>query len=841
MKTVMRGVIALLVAGCTAGYALDHDPLSAGTTDNRNQIGSACEAPFFNPALLGVDRVPRGGILAFPFTDYGVGAWSDKLALSPFNKYWVDSTREMSALLTKILETSFNIPSAPRNLSDSAAVSAYADNASKKLTDGLAGGVTAFAGYRMTLLNIANQRFAFDITTHVEEEMHIPEGPLYAIFSGTGGLLKGNTLDFSNFRQNGLWATDFTFDLGLPVSIPALSNFFKLRYGAGGIGVKYIMGHSVLQSTMKDGTLSYNNNPSSPNYNKLSLNGELTLQTAGTGLHGPFEVENPFGSKGFHLPINGHGIGTDIGGILYDDNGTLSLGFQNVGVIFWIKDVKEVTYKIHKDDLDAFEIIDGIDQKGHGDKALNYIFNRAENQYISDASDSLKVSSGFTTVLPVTFSLGYTRSWDYSIKRYFVDYCHLGANYEQALTRGPGRSYIPRLSIGGEAGMLYGYIPLRMGFAFGGAELIASALGGSFNFRYFSINLSYKAMGTMYFWPKRGMEVAAGMGFNWGYGMDRDHDGIIDKLDKCPTIPEDRDGFQDEDGCPDYDNDNDGIPDSLDKCPNVPEDKDGFQDQDGCPDYDNDNDGIPDSLDKCPNVPEDKDGFQDADGCPDYDNDADGIPDSLDKCPNIPEDIDGFEDADGCPDYDNDKDGIPDSVDRCPMVPEVFNGYKDEDGCPDTVPTPIVAKPTVKEMQVLNTKLRDINFKTASAELLPASYAALDYVTSFLRQYSQLKYEIQGHCDSRGDEDYNLLLSAARAGTVRAYLLSKGIADSTLIGIGYGKARPIADNKTAAGRALNRRVEFHFIETPADYSALKVQEQMFRERIRAAKIQGAQY
>ncbi len=98
------------------------------------------------------------------------------------------------------------------------------------------------------------------------------------------------------------------------------------------------------------------------------------------------------------------------------------------------------------------------------------------------------------------------------------------------------------------------------------------------------------------------------------------------------------------------DSDGDGIPDDVDQCPDVPEDKDGFQDEDGCPDYDNDNDGIFDAQDQCPNEPEDYDGFQDEDGCPDLDNDGDGIPDKLDKCPNTPEDIDGYQDDDGCPD-----------------------------------------------------------------------------------------------------------------------------------------------------------------------------------------------
>ncbi len=89
---------------------------------------------------------------------------------------------------------------------------------------------------------------------------------------------------------------------------------------------------------------------------------------------------------------------------------------------------------------------------------------------------------------------------------------------------------------------------------------------------------------------------------------DRDHDGIYDTDDKCPDQPEDRDGFQDEDGCPDPDNDGDGIPDVKDKCPNEAEDVDDFQDADGCPDPDNDNDGIPDINDACPNAPEDHKG-----------------------------------------------------------------------------------------------------------------------------------------------------------------------------------------------------------------------------------------
>lgn len=98
------------------------------------------------------------------------------------------------------------------------------------------------------------------------------------------------------------------------------------------------------------------------------------------------------------------------------------------------------------------------------------------------------------------------------------------------------------------------------------------------------------------------------------------------------------------------DTDGDGIPDFRDRCRRQPEDFDGYDDADGCPDEDNDGDGIPDALDAAPFQAEDLDGFEDADGAPDLDNDGDGIVDTKDMCPNDPEDLDGVEDQDGCPD-----------------------------------------------------------------------------------------------------------------------------------------------------------------------------------------------
>ena len=280
--------------------------------------------------------------------------------------------------------------------------------------------------------------------------------------------------------------------------------------------------------------------------------------------------------------------------------------------------------------------------------------------------------------------------------------------------------------------------------------------------------------------------------------QDRDDDGIEDKVDACPDDPEDFDGFEDTDGCPDLDNDKDGIPDVRDKCPDLAEDFDGFEDEDGCPDLDNDGDGIPDIRDKCPNEPEDFDGVQDDDGCPDIvvDSDGDGIPDDVDKCPTKPEDLDGFQDDDGCPDPDNDLDGIPDVRDKCPNEPETFNGYEDEDGCPDERP--------IEERFIL----RGVNFETASASITPDSYTILDQVVRSLKAYPDVRVEVAGYTDDVGKDDYNMSLSQKRADSVKQYLVNAGVAAERIEARGYGETNPIASNKTAAGRAENRRIEF---------------------------------
>lgn len=275
---------------------------------------------------------------------------------------------------------------------------------------------------------------------------------------------------------------------------------------------------------------------------------------------------------------------------------------------------------------------------------------------------------------------------------------------------------------------------------------------------------------------------------------DVDNDGIEDKDDQCPLQSEDKDGFEDEDGCEEPDNDRDGVLDADDKCPETP----GVATNAGCEENDNDHDGILNKKDECPDDAEDLDEFQDKDGCPDPDNDGDGLLDDSDQCPKRAEDRDQFEDEDGCPDLDNDKDKVPDKEDQCPFIPETRNEVDDDDGCPDFV--------TLSGNRIL---LRTTIAFDAKANVTEESMPILDELARLLKLKSDLQIRIESHTDNRGGKQRNLKISTARAMSIRAILIEKGVAETRIEAAGLGQSEPIADNKNKAERKKNNRIEIH--------------------------------
>lgn len=270
-----------------------------------------------------------------------------------------------------------------------------------------------------------------------------------------------------------------------------------------------------------------------------------------------------------------------------------------------------------------------------------------------------------------------------------------------------------------------------------------------------------------------------GLVFKFG-GKDTDGDGVYDKDDACPEVA----GLKEFNGCPDTDGD--GIKDSDDACPEVA----GLAALNGCPDADGD--GIADKDDACPT----EKGTKANNGCPDAD--GDGVVDGKDKCPNEA----GPAANNGCPWPDTDGDGVLDKDDKCPNEA----GVASNNGCPEVV----IKEEAVKK---LNEFARAIYFNSGKTSFRTGVTGKLDLIAGIMKEYPKANFSIQGHTDSSGSNTLNQRLSEKRAKAVLDYLITKGGIDSKrLTSAGFGEDYPIADNKTRAGRAENRRVEIKLVK-----------------------------
>ncbi len=160
-------------------------------------------------------------------------------------------------------------------------------------------------------------------------------------------------------------------------------------------------------------------------------------------------------------------------------------------------------------------------------------------------------------------------------------------------------------------------------------------------------------------------------------------------------------------------------------------------------------------------------------------------------------------DATGCP-MDSDGDGVCDGIDKCPDTPR---GTKvDATGCPIPEPKPQLfqGKPEMV--------LEGVTFPTDKWQLTAEDKTILDKAVTELKQYPEVKIEVQGHTDSTDGDPWNMTLSQRRAESVMKYMVEQGVPASQLTAKGYGKTQPIADNKTKEGRAQNRRSVLHKVD-----------------------------
>ena len=269
------------------------------------------------------------------------------------------------------------------------------------------------------------------------------------------------------------------------------------------------------------------------------------------------------------------------------------------------------------------------------------------------------------------------------------------------------------------------------------------------------------------------LQHMAGFNYNFGQG-DSDKDGVPDDKDTCPEEP----GLKEFNGCPDTDGDK--IPDNKDNCP----EEFGAEIMNGCPD--SDKDGVANNEDECP----EEEGLVEFNGCPD--TDTDGVADKDDECPNET----GAVDNKGCPWADSDGDGVTDNIDTCPDEA----GSLENNGCPEL---------SNEVVQTINELATQINFAAGTDRIQgKAVVESLNEIKTLLDNNPDGNLIIEGHTSSDGQSDSNLLLSKMRAAAVKDFLVKLGVNPDRLKTEGYGEERPIADNETLEGRALNRRVQF---------------------------------
>ena len=677
-----------------------------------------------------------------------------------------------------------------------------------------------------------NSYITLDASYRIDGGARLPKDMFNLLLNGTPNIYGDNIF---NFKTLGFNATMF-FEIAAGYSTDLSEN---LRVGAK---VKLLLGTANISTSNK----SLDLNASMEDW-LLSGNGKIKVAS-------PYEVKTgetlndlkftaPEKASSFLNPA-GVGAGIDVG-VTYKpkliEKLTVSAAINDLGIIFWKnKNTASVKYSVDY----KFEGMGNIRKE---DISFDMLFDSLGNAF-EQAATTTTGSKGYISTISPKLNLGAEYAFlDNKLGAGILSRTMLngGRLYEELTLSAnyrPNNWINPSISYSIFNGK-FSSIGLGIGLRTGPLHWLFSTDYLAFEYaKYQGMPLPYKT---------KAINVGFGLNIVIGNAGDKDRDGVRDDKDFCPDTP--NGVIVDSNGCP-LDSDGDGVPDYLDKCANTPQEAFGFIDQNGCL-LDSDGDGVPDYLDKCADTPQEAIGFIDQNGCPldsdgddvpDYldkctdtpkaaygqvdengcpkDTDQDGIADYLDKCPNTPSGV--KVDSNGCP-LDTDGDGVPDYLDKCPSTPKAAYGQVDENGCPKDTDKDGIADyldkcpkvagtnanggcPEVKKevTQLFQKALRGIQFDTNKSTIKKVSFPILNDIVKVMNENPSYKLIIKGHTDSQGDDAYNLQLSKDRAAAVEKYLIDNGVSQKRLSSDGYGETLPVSDNKTAAGRALNRRVEF---------------------------------
>lgn len=480
-KIAPAALTLALIAGASLAFGggLDNNARNAGGTMSRNSAGLTLDGATGNPALVGLDKPPRGGLSLFPLS---VTVWSDKLS-PPFD---LNIVTDPSDYITRFMRESFGLNG---NLTP--------EQVSEKLTNELRDGIGIYAGVKASPIVFATRGFGLSVSTFANVDMRIPDGLLMPFFSDTDGLLAGKQgIDLSDMRLSALLASEVAVKLGYSTTIPFLREYLGFDRGGAGVGIKLLFGHAYFDAKMEDGSAIYY----SDSTNNYKAGAGLNVISAGTGFNNKFRYNENYLIDN---PINGYGWGFDLGTIFHNDNHAVSVDIQDIGMILWNgKEVRKgnISLKLKSGYKDGFDL------KNLNDTIFEY--------------DTLTpTDENYVMWLPAALNIGYA----YNLRFHgelgvLLGYLTMSLGYNQQLA--PGVSHdacLPRLSAGATLGLLAGYLPVRYGVTYGGPQKLSSALGLGFDTKYLSIDLFYKAVGSPALLPERGFEVGSGLTFQWGF------------------------------------------------------------------------------------------------------------------------------------------------------------------------------------------------------------------------------------------------------------------------------------------------------------------------------------
>lgn len=578
--------------------------------------------------------------------------------------------------------------------------------------------------------------------------------------------------DFNLNAGNAKGASNSWGELG--ISYAAVLYQHNQHFLKGGLTAKYLQGGVNGYIQGKDVNLTYVENTLDPKAGALISNGEITI-----GASQDFEA-----NEDYKFDADSRGFGFDLGLVYewrpdyadYDlnnakptDNNFRDLNKYKVRFGLSVTDIGSIDYKNKKQD--TYDVNGIVTQQ---------MIDDADNLYdfLNDNYTKTSTSKGAKTNLPT--ALHADVDWNMYKKFYLNlngDINVVSTNKLNAYGIADRVSLTPRY----ESRWFSFYVPMTW------MEYSGMQVGSGIRLGAFFVG-SGSVLSNVVSKESKGADFHVGMKIPVYEKKfkDTDGDGVIDKEDGCKKVA----GPVENHGCPWPDTDGDKVFDKDDTCPEIA----GPVENKGCPWKDSDGDTLLDNADACPAVA----GPVENKGCPWKDTDKDGVLDKDDACPEVA----GLVENRGCPNLDADKDGVLDKDDACPAIA----GPAENKGCQ------VVSKAVLEQLKV---EAKSIFFTSGKAVLSNANNdetsTRLDAIKEILKNYPNARFAINGHTDNVGNAKANQKLSEVRAKVVMDALIAKGVNPANLTSQGFGAAKPVKSNKTAAGRAENRRTEIVYL------------------------------